>query len=65
LKQVELSQVLCQKDEALAAIEAQGLELEHKIEQTETLRAVIRRLQGLLRACAACACACAARFSLV
>jgi hypothetical protein len=57
---VELSQVLCQKDEALAAIEAQGLELEHKIEQTETLMAVIRRLQGLLRACA-----CAARFSLV
>ena len=52
--------MLCQKDEALAAIEAQGLELEHKIEQTETLMAVIRRLQGLLRACA-----CAARFSLV
>jgi hypothetical protein len=51
---------MCQKDEALAAIEAQGLELEHKIEQTETLRAVIRRLQGPLHACA-----CDARFSLV
>lgn len=43
--------MVCQKDETLLAIEAQGLELEHKIEQTETLRAVIRRLQGALHVC--------------
>ena len=37
---------LGQKDEAMQAVEVQGRELEHKIEQAEALRAVIRRLQG-------------------
>jgi hypothetical protein len=45
--QVELQVAISQKEEALAAIEAQGVELEHKIEQTDALRAVIRRLQGV------------------
>ena len=45
-EQVELAMALGQKDEAMQAVEVQGRELEHKIEQAEALRAVIRRLQG-------------------
>ena len=43
--QGELTEALSQKEEAMTAISAQGLELERKIEQTEALQAVIRRLQ--------------------
>jgi len=35
---VEVTIALSQKEEAMSAIEAQGLELEDKIEQTDALR---------------------------